>query len=692
MRSGFKNYVCIAILACALISCSTTKKENPHKYANQRWTMLNRGEIEWTLSKDSMKAHMDNIEMSGRKISAIISYGIDSLHKFSVTRELIWPCLRVNLKKGDPDWMRYRAYLKRSYKDEQLPKLVINGKTLPLTAPISVKLNGTIVINYKEFEMVEFKRTIFPSTTQAMLLEQWKLTNHGKTAVPISIGEINHYETESGYYGEYEIGVKSDILAVNEIEPGQTIDFGIFFEAHKTSEKLSFHINKELQLRNTFLAEMKGSLQLTTPDSLLNSAFLFAKIRTSESLFDTKMGLVHSPGGGRYYAGVWANDQVEYAGPFFPFLGYKPANEASLNAYTIFARDMKKGEFKPIWSSHEMEGDLTCCGADRGDAAMYLFGASRFLLALGDKNTAQKLFSAIDWCVEYNHHRLNSGGVVASETDEMEGRIPTGNANLATSSLYYGGLLSAAGLASSIGLSKVVAGIYWSYANPLKDSIESYFGADVEGFKTYQYFKGHIKLRHWICIPMTVGLKERQAETVRALFTKLWTKNGLLVETGEKMFWDRGTLYALRGAFNAQVTDSAYSKLIDYTSQRLLGDHVPYPVEAWPEGNQAHLAAESALYCRIFTEGLFGILPTGIRTFECSPRLPQGWDRMELSHIKAFEQDFNILVERKTNKLKVTVTNFGKPVYSKEAPEEFTHKISFEPPAPPRKTMQDEKE
>ncbi len=27
-------------------------------------------------------------------------------------------------------------------------------------------------------------------------------------------------------------------------------------------------------------------------------------------------------------------------------------------------------------------------------------------------------------------------------------------------------------------------------------------------------------------------------------------------------------------------------------------------VEAWPEGNMAHLSAESALYCRIFTEGL----------------------------------------------------------------------------------------
>jgi hypothetical protein len=692
MLSKITKYVCITILGIAAISCSTIGKKNQHQYPNQRWEMLDRGEIQWNFSSDSEKAHIDNIEMSGRKVSAIVSYGIDSLHKFNITREIIWPCLRVNLKKGDPDWMRYRAYLKRSYNDDQLPKLRLYGQRVPLSAATSVILNGTMQVSYKEIDNIEFKRILFPSTNRSMFMEQWKFTNHGKKPTPISIEDINKYETETGFYGVYEIGIKSDRLTVDEIQPGQTIEFGIYFDAHKSNDKLSFRIKEELQLRKAYITEMKGSLQLTTPDSLLNSAFLFAKIRTSESLFDSKMGLVHSPGGGRYYAGVWANDQVEYAGPFFPFLGYKPANEASLNAYNIFAGDMKKDVYKPIWSSHEMEGDLTCCGSDRGDAAMYLYGASRFLLALGDKTTAQKLFSSLDWCVEYNRHRLNPGGVVSSETDEMEGRLPTGDANLATSSLYYGGLNSAADLSTSIGLSRLVAGIYASYAKPLKDSIESYFGANVEGFRTYQYFKGYKKLRHWICIPMTVGIRERQAETVKALFTKLWTKNGLLVETGEKMFWDRGTLYALRGAFNADVTDSAFSKLIDYTSQRLLGDHVPYPVEAWPEGNQAQLAAESALFCRIFTEGLFGIIPTGIRTFDCSPRLPGGWNRMELNHIKAFQQDFRILVERKGNKLKVTVNNFGKLKYSKEAPEEYVHKISFEPPPPPKKTMKDEME
>lgn len=41
------------------------------------------------------------------------------------------------------------------------------------------------------------------------------------------------------------------------------------------------------------------------------------------------------------------------------------------------------------------------------------------------------------WCLTYNHKKFNKEGVVVSDTDEMEGRIETGSANLSTSSLYY---------------------------------------------------------------------------------------------------------------------------------------------------------------------------------------------------------------------------------------------------------------
>ena len=295
---------------------------------------------------------------------------------------------------------------------------------------------------------------------------------------------------------------------------------------------------------------------------------------------------------------------------FFPYLGYDLGNEALLNTFRIFEKNMGP-EYKSIYSSFEMQGEEPCCDKDRGDAAMIAYGAAHFAMASGSAEIAEELWPTIEWCLEYCHQKTNKAGVVTSETDEMEDRIPAGEANLATSCLTYGALNYAITLGNSLGKSEKSLVKYKQRAERLKNSINSYFGKTVEGYNTYQYFSDYKKLRHWISMPLTVGILDRKEGTLEALFGKLWTENGLHVESDLNMYWDRATLYALRGALMAGDTDRGLQYLKDYSCRRLLGSHVPYPVEAWPEGNQAHLSAESALYCRIFIEGLFGIKTAG---------------------------------------------------------------------------------
>ena len=125
-------------------------------------------------------------------------------------------------------------------------------------------------------------------------------------------------------------------------------------------------------------------------------------------------------------------------------------------------------------------------------------------------------------------------------------------------------------------------------------------------------------------------------------------------------------LYALRGIFKGGETELALNKLTDYSKQRLLGEHVPYPVEAYPEGNQAHLSAESALYGRIYVEGLFGIQPTGFDHFTCIPRLPKDWNEMSLGNICAFNSKFTVNVKSvNQDTIKLTVLKEGNEIYSK---------------------------
>src|SRR6185369_6683122 len=109
-------------------------------------------------------------------------------------------------------------------------------------------------------------------------------------------------------------------------------------------------------------------------------------------------------------------------------------------------------EYKPIPSSIIAEGLGFWNGAgDRGDMAMIAYGAARFALANGDAKAAGELWPLIAWCLEYSKRKVNAQGVVASDSDELEGRFPAGKANLATSSLYYDALNSAALLGHELG-------------------------------------------------------------------------------------------------------------------------------------------------------------------------------------------------------------------------------------------------
>jgi len=268
------------------------------------------------------------------------------------------------------------------------------------------------------------------------------------------------------------------------------------------------------------------------------------------------------------------------------------------------------------------------------------------------------LMPLIEWCLEYCKRKLNAEGVVWSNKDELEGRFPSGDANLNTSCLYYDALRSAALLGKQLGEPSARIRAYENEAKVLRANIEKYFGGTVEGFKTYRYYKGNDTLRAWITTPLVMDIFDRKEETINALFSpRLWTEDGLASLAGNKTFWDRSTLYGLRGVFAAGETEEALRFLKYYSERRLLGQHIPYAVEAYPEGNQRHLSAESGLYCRIYTEGMFGMRPTGFNSFNITPRLPKEWNQMALRNIYAFQNQFDLEITRAgEKKLKITVT------------------------------------
>jgi hypothetical protein len=601
------------------------------------------------------------MEMSGLQTSLIVYYGVDENGAAIVGRDIVWPLLRTLPNDTHASLVRRDVPGTLGLKiNDGCPQLKVK----------EVLFDGILTIRSHAECGLGIERAVFPSVDKAGVCERWTLRNAGLYPLRIEVTGpelTERTDPAGGVYGEYRLEFKGlPSSAAFSLAPGERRTFGLSFTGRRSDEApIVMDVEEEEARRRGLIRFLQARLRLETPDPVLDRAFAMVKLRTSESIFATRGGLTHSPGGHAYYAAIWANDQAEYAGPFFPFIGYATGNEAMLTAYRWFARFMNDA-YERLPSSIIAEGSDTwnwkdTHPGDRGDAAMIAYGAARFVMALGDENVARELWPLIKWALEYCRRRLTPEGVVASESDELEGRFPSGHANLCTSSLAYDALRSAACLARQLGERAAVSEDYDRQADALHGAIEKHFGAPVEGFETYRYYDGNDVLRAWICIPLTVGIFDRAKETTAALFSpRLWTQDGLATVAGHGTYWDRETLYGLRGAFAAGETDLAMSFLRSYSNRRLLGDHVPYPVEAYPEGNQRHLAAESALYGRVITEGLFGIRPTGLRSFTCVPRLPTGWDSMALRDIKAFGCTFDIVIRGQGGERVVEIRVGGK--------------------------------
>lgn len=664
-----------------------------------RWSLnASNRVITWDVAKDSRLPHWDRIEMGGLRTAAIVTYKINTNRELELQKTLVWPGLRIapndthsSLKLDFfPDRApRGREALSNEGLERFEPQVLVDGKpVIPRVRQVRYE-NGVLKFTCDLGSGLVLKRALTPGVENAGFFELWTIS----AAPSAKYGNVEvkplNYSTRLPYRyiekspfqqgeprkpsitreGNYRVAITCAGGAAEDVDigGGAILKCGLFYSATKEEDPLPAPAApSELAQRETFVKHLFGDLRFECPDPILETLFDYSKIRACDSICQTKGGLMHAPGGGAYYAAIWANDTIEYVGPFYPFLGFSRGNEATLNAMGHFARFLNP-EYNPVPSSIIAEGTdiwarrlkadgLPDWEGDRGDAAMIAYGYSRFLLAYGDKATAQKHWPMIEWALEYCRRHTTTNGVVESASDELEGRFSSGKCNLNTSLLTYGGLLSAADLAVELGKPEI-AKTYRDRAEALHQAVRKYFETDVHGFATYQYHEGCDQLRAWICIPLTMRILDRKEGTIQALFSpRLWTDNGILTAEGSTTFWDRSTLYALRGVFNAGEPDQALEYLKKFSRKRLLGEHVPYVVEAWPEGDGRHLSAESALYCRVITEGLFGITPSGFRKFTLNPSLPTGWDRMALKRVKAFQSTFDIEVLRQSgNRMQITV-------------------------------------
>lgn len=616
-------------------------------------------EVVWDIKKDGV-AVSDHIEMSGFYASSIISYGNDSKGRLRIMRHLTVPTLRLHPNLTGSS---YSHNFNGSF-----VSVKSNGKKL-CEYPEKITVKGNLkIISCADFK-TKIIREFLPAVNQPALIEAVTIINASDNVKEYEIGTKGYSEKSNSFWCvNGEITAECSVIFEDTLTPSKTymrkvtlksdesVTFYCVYFAYQNKIP-EFSISDEISARKAFISKMFNSLRLETPVKELDAQFSHCVLRGCESIFKTKNGLMHSPGGGNYYAALWTNDQCEYANPFFPFLDYDKAIEQSINCYSLYGNYMDKSD-KPMKDKRALVTSIISEGtdfwngaSDRGDGEMYAYGLSRFLLEMSDMELIHKFWDNLVWCLDFALSRKNENGVIASDSDELENRFESGNANLFTSCITYDALGNAAILADEIG-DNAHKEKWLTEQKNLKVSIENYFGANVEGFDTYRYYDGNVNLRSWICMPLTVEIFDRAEETVKALFSPKLYYNGMMRSTSDNdTTWDRSLLFALRGTFLAGMAEDGIRETVNYCRNRLLGSHCPYPYEAYPEGNRAHLAAESILFARVITEGMFGLRAVGLNKLRIKPQLSNECPKASLYGVNLFSKSFNITVYDKGIKI-----------------------------------------
>lgn len=570
-----------------------------------------------------------------------------------------------------------------------VPAIEIDGKPWLDPRPVKAGFDGILTLVYPERGGMVATRTIYPSMSRALVLDEWSLRNVGGNPVKVSV-KSDRVEKREGE--RVLMAWQSQAVEATTVAPGGRITFHSGIHARLTDEPDPVEdLAAERAAREAVVdAAWNGPGRLETPDRDLNAAYALQKFHVLETPIETHKGVITHNGSLRYSPGIWANDPVEYSSPVFPFFGDPELNQAGMNMYRIWLEHCREHGIDPFPGSFE-HAALKLTQRWRGDDAMVLYGLSKFLLFQGDRAAAEEMWPLIQFSVESLRRNTRDDGIIASKTDEMEGRYPTGDANLSSSSLAYGGYRLAARLAQALG--KPEAAEFDRRADQLRDAIEAFFGAEVEGFHTYRYFKENTVLRGWILLPLAMGITGRQDGTLDAMVSdKLWPnrlQGGDILAASDRREteWGRETYYALRVLFKAGRTEQALDLTRRVVKAQIFGAKGPYPDE-----DAIDMLCPGSLYPRVFTEGMFGIVPTGLDSFECTPWLPRDWPRMALRDVRAFGKAWDLVVEREGDRQKTTVVCEDRMILSETGPAGKTYQVDLSgalndpvPPTPGRR-------
>src|SRR5277367_5816004 len=168
-RMKFRQIYCLIAFSVVLTSVAD---------AETRWNITDDGGIIWNVKPGD--AHEDNIEMTGKKVSVIVTYGVDANGALTLDEFAIFPTFRTLPPNT-------RSHISTHFGNDTEPKFLINGVEATNCAVTDVYHKGVMQIHGRIGDNIAWTRKIFPSTDKPAIIEMISFTNN---SIATKISEI----------------------------------------------------------------------------------------------------------------------------------------------------------------------------------------------------------------------------------------------------------------------------------------------------------------------------------------------------------------------------------------------------------------------------------------------------------------------------------------------------------------------
>lgn len=214
---------------------------------NPRWNLSSDGGISWIVNEEKYP-HSDHIEMSGKRVSVVLRYGVNQDQEFELNKSLIWPLLRTIPNNT-------HASLMRRFNWNPLNMVLANGKSLDKEKVERITLDGLLRVE-SSFTMggkekLKVIREYFPSVDKPALVEFYRIINQEKSSVTVEIpSSLSVIETlrDEGVDGSYRLATAVNRNGSYHLAGGDTLLFTGYIAAYKMNdpiEKIDGEVEKQ---------------------------------------------------------------------------------------------------------------------------------------------------------------------------------------------------------------------------------------------------------------------------------------------------------------------------------------------------------------------------------------------------------------------------------------------------------------